>query len=373
MRSIALRHVGLLIVLTGMAVPLDAQQPAQSPAQTTSPPSEQTQRLEGEAIIALADAALAGKSSPSDFHVQWDNEFLKAQRGTFVPFTLTLDASRFSRPAVLVYVRAVRREPTAAPFRSDRPRSTRIRRDNPIDDDFAVDAIFPAELAVEPGQIARIRRGVTLVPGSYDVFVVVRERVGNGPDQPKAAVLKHPVSVPDFSAGGLTTSTVIVADRLDVLRDPVPPEELAERPYVIGQNDITPAKDRKFRKNEELIIVFLVYNPFVTAEKHFDLKVEYHFFRRGGSENRPEQGPTGESGTPPAREGERYFNHTEPQRFNPGVLGGQFDPTAGNPVMAGQGVPLSGFEHGDYRLAIRVTDLLAGTSIVRDVHFTVGS
>ena len=28
---------------------------------------------------------------------------------------------------------------------------------------------------------------------------------------------------------------------------------------------------------------------------------------------------------------------------------------------------------GEYRLAIRITDLLAGTSIMRDVHFTVGS
>lgn len=358
----------------GMALPLAAQQPAHAPAQTASPPSEQTQRLEGEAIIALADAALAGKSAPADFDMQWENEFLKAQRGTFVPFTLRIDASRFSKPAVLVYVRAVRREPTAAPFRSDRPRSTRIRRDTPAEEEFAVDAIFPAELAVEPGQVARIRRGVTLAPGGYDIFVVVRERAaGAGNGQPRAAVLKQPVSVPDFSTGGLATSTVIVAERLDVLHDPVPPEELAERPYVIGQNDITPAKDRKFRKNEELIVVFLVYNPFVTAEKQFDLKVEYHFFRRGGAETSAEKNPPGQTASPPAREGERYFNHTEPQRFNPGVLGGQFDPAAGNPVLAGQGVPLSGFEHGEYRLAIRVTDLLAGTSIVRDVHFTVGS
>jgi len=41
--------------------------------------------------------------------------------------------------------------------------------------------------------------------------------------------------------------------------------------------------------------------------------------------------------------------------------------------MAGQGVPLAGFPAGEYRLAIRITDLLAGTSIVRDVQFTVGS
>jgi hypothetical protein len=372
LRSIALWQSGLVIALMCMAVPLAAQPPAQAPA-PTAPPSEQTQRLEGEAVIAFADAALAGKPGPADFQISWENEFLKAQRGTFVPFTLTIDASRFSKPAVLVHVRAVRREPTAAPFRSDRPRSTRIRRDTPAEEDFAVDAIFPAQLALEPGQMARIRRGMTLAPASYDVFVVVRERVSANTAPPKAAVLKQAISVPDFSTGGLSTSTVIVAERLDVLREPVPPEELAERPYVIGQNDITPAKDRKFRKNEELIVVFLVYNPFVTPEKHFDLKVEYHFFRRGGPEAGADRATAGEASPPTARDGERYFNHTEPQRFNPGVLGGQFDPTAGNPVMAGQGVPLSGFEQGDYRLAIRVTDLLAGTSIVRDVHFSVGS
>ena len=76
---------------------------------------------------------------------------------------------------------------------------------------------------------------------------------------------------------------------------------------------------------------------------------------------------------PPARDGERYFNHTDPQRFNPAVMGAQFDPAGGHPVLAGQGVPLAAFEPGDYRLAITVTDLLSGTIVTRDVAFTVGS
>jgi len=333
---------------------------------------KQGHRLEGEAVLALADAALAGKSVPADFQVQWQNEFLKAQRGTFVPFTLAINAARLSRPAVLVYVRAVRQKPAEPPFRTDRPKSVRMRRDAPADEDFPVDAIFPADLALEPGQIARVSRGFTLVAGAYDVYVVVRER-SEGAAQPKAAVVKQPLVVPDYSTSALATSSVIVADRLNVLTETVPPEALAERPYVIGHNDITPAIDRKFRKNEELIVVFLVYNPFVTPDKHFDLQVEYHFFRRGES---AETGPA-PAGSPPsrpaARDGERYFNHTDPQRFTPAVLGTQFDPSVGHPVMAGQGVPLSGFAEGEYRLAIRVLDVVAGTSVIRDVFFTVGS
>ena len=39
--------------------------------------------------------------------------------------------------------------------------------------------------------------------------------------------------------------------------------------------------------------------------------------------------------------------------------------------MAGQGVPLAGFQEGEYRLAIKVTDLVSGRSISREVTFTV--
>jgi hypothetical protein len=42
-------------------------------------------------------------------------------------------------------------------------------------------------------------------------------------------------------------------------------------------------------------------------------------------------------------------------------------------VLAGQVVPLAGFEDGEYRLDVQVTDLLTGKSISRDLVFTVGS
>jgi hypothetical protein len=54
-------------------------------------------------------------------------------------------------------------------------------------------------------------------------------------------------------------------------------------------------------------------------------------------------------------------------------MGTAFDPGTGEPVMAGQVVPLAGFEVGDYRLAVQVIDLLSGKSVSRDVLFTVGS
>jgi hypothetical protein len=328
----------------------------------------QSQQLEGEAILALADAAMAGKPVPADFRVEWQNDFLKAQRGTFVPFTLTVDLSRISRPAALVYVRAVRQDAAAAPDAA----GDRRRDQKNAEPDYPVDAIFPVELRQEPGQVARIHRGFSLAPGQYDVIVVLRERMepAVSAPQPRASVLRQALTVPDYWIAELTTSTVIVADRLDVLREPPAVEDLAERPYVIGQNDVTPAADRRFRRDEELIVIFLVYNPTVTREKKYDLQVEYHFFRRAAG---PVVRDAREvrSDHPPELESERYFNHTEPQRFNTATAGALADPAAAQPVVAGQGVPLAGFEPGEYRLAIRIMDLLSGKSIVRDVLFTV--
>ena len=303
---------------------------------------EQAQREEAEVLVQLADAAMTGQPVPSDFALHWRNDFLKAQQGTFVPFVVTIDTSPAAASEALLYVRAARRGVTVP---------DRGRKDVAP---YPFDEIFPIELTGPPP--VRFTRGFAVPPGEYDVYVAVRERPSRGRDKGSrsASVLKQPLSVPDFWTGELTTSTVMLADRLTMLAEPLAPERLAERPYVIGRNDIEPALDTRFRRDQELIAVFLVYNPTVLPDRKFDVQVEYHFFLR-----KPE--------------GEAYLNRTEPQRFNPAVLGAQFDPTAGHPLMAGQAVPLAAFQDGEYRLAIRVTDLISGKSITRDVNFTVGS
>jgi hypothetical protein len=201
------------------------------------------------------------------------------------------------------------------------------------------------------------------------VVVRERERQDARGRRRAAAVLRQTLEVPDFSSGELTTSTVMLADALTVISGLPGEHELSERPYVIGNREVQPATDALFRPSEELIVVFLVYNPSVTPANHFDLEVEYHFFRknRAGEEG---PGPAAPAGVA-ALAGERYFNRTEPQRFNPAILGPTFDPAAGQPVLAGQGVPLAGFPGGEYRLSVRVTDLVGGRSLERHVTFTV--
>src|SRR5687768_3250871 len=96
-------------------------------------------RGEGEALLSLADAATAGRAS-SDFSIGWTNDFFKAQTGTFVPFTVTIDRSALTAADALMYVRATRRDAAAAPV--------------PLR--YPFDVIFPVALSAPPGQPLRI-------------------------------------------------------------------------------------------------------------------------------------------------------------------------------------------------------------------------
>jgi hypothetical protein len=187
------------------------------------------------------------------------------------------------------------------------------------------------------------------------VYFVLRERTAPQGTVPKASVLKQTINVPNFWTNELMTSSVMLADRVDTLPAPLPREQRLEHPYAIGQSDIQVAADGKFRKNGELSVIFLIYNPAVAADKTFNLQVDYAFYRK----------------TP---EGEKYFNRTDPQKLTPAMFGPQFDLAAGHQLVAGQeGVALAGFPEGDYRLEIKVMDLVSGKSITRDVAFTVTS
>ena len=351
--------------ITAIAVICGPILSAQAPDRRQLERIEQALRQEGQAVIALADAAPT-RTPPADFSLTWHNDFLKAQNGTFVPFIVTIAPRAAQASDALLYVRAAR--PAAAS-----PESREGRRRPPVSEAppvYPFEEIYPVTLSDQP---VRIARGFALPAGDYQVTVVVREREREDQRGRRrmAAVLRQPLTVPDYATGTLATSTIMLASRLTVLSGPPPAATLGDRPYVIGTREIEPASDSMFRPSEELIVVFLVYNPTVTSDRQFDLEVEYHFFRksRAGPDDQQPGVPAGLF----ARPGERYFNRTESQRFNPAILGPPFDPEAGQPVMAGQGVPLAGFPEGEYRLLIRIMDRISKRSLEREVAFTVQS
>lgn len=316
-------------------------------------------RREAEALVQLADDAAAGKTVPSEVSLTWQNDFLKAQPGTFVPFTISFRAAESAPQQALMYVR-VQRLPVPSPTRT----GSRPPRD------YAYETIFPVRMSMAAGQSVRVRRGFAVAAGRYRVIVVLKQwaegvsRPSEG--RPLTGIATQELDVPDFWTGQLTTSSVILADRLEPLLEPVPSDELDEDPYVIGLTRIHPAASRTYTRRQELIAVFLVYNLSVGADKQFDLQVDYHLYRKDPSGQ--QAGTAREGGVRP---GERYVTRTNSQRFSPSLMGPGFDPASGSPLLAGQGILLSDFEPGEYRLGITVTDLLSRRMVSRDVFFSV--
>ena len=149
-----------------------------------------------------------------------------------------------------------------------------------------------------------------------------------------------------------STSSVILAERVDQLPAPITPDAQSEHPYAFGQTEIVVSPDHKFKKAQELIVLLQLYNPMVTPEKKFNLEATYTFYRQDG-------------GT------EKRFNSTEPQIFSSETLGAGFDPSGNSSIQAGQGVPLQSFPDGSYRLEIKIADKLSSKVLTQNVNFTV--
>nr|MDQ3420418.1 hypothetical protein [Acidobacteriota bacterium] len=313
-------------------------------------------RREGEILASMAEGALAGRGDSGDLALALTNDFFKAQPGTFVPFTISFMAPELSSRAALMYVRVER------PGQGGRGRGG----EGP-----AYETIFPVRIEARPGQPVTLTRGFAVPPGRYRVAIVLREAPETSAtpmSARKAGILVVELAVPDFWTGELAVSTVMLADHVELLKEPIPPNEVDENPYVVGSHRIHRAQSPVFARNRELVAAFLIYNPAVGADKHFDVQVDYHVFRTDRGAPDPGKGSPDARGERP---GERYVTRTNPQRFNPSMMGSRFDPAAGTPILAGQGILLSGFDPGDYRLEITVTDLLSRKSLSRDVAFAV--
>ena len=133
---------------------------AQAPDRRQLERLEQTLRQEGQAVVALADAA-PDRPQPADFTLTWHNDFLKAQTGTFVPFIVTI-APRAARASdALLYVRAARPGQAAAEPRAGRRRPPAGEAAPPL---YPFEEIYPVALSDQP---VRIARGFALPAGEY--------------------------------------------------------------------------------------------------------------------------------------------------------------------------------------------------------------
>jgi hypothetical protein len=281
------------------------------------------------------------QAAQADATLVWRNDFLKAQQGAvFVPFSVTAEGGK---PGPIAgYLRVATKGASVLP---------------PGDKaSYAFEDVYFAEFRTPAvGVPPRITRAFAVPPGSYDVYFATRERPSGtaAADAPvKVTVLKQELVVPNYHADELQPSSILVADKIEQLTAPLAPDAMKERPYVLGDSEITPAADLKFKKTEELQLVFQIYGATLGADKKPDVSVDYVFFQKDAT-------------------GEKPFNRTPTQTLSDKTLPPNFDAEKGHQLMTGQGVPLQSFPEGDFRLEIKITDNKAQKSVTRDVLFTV--
>jgi hypothetical protein len=313
-------------------------------AQKVDKKVQEAEKKDEPVVVKLADQVMKGQAMPNDLDLAWAHEdFIKAQGSLgYVPFTLSVDASKVTTGMVTLYWRVINTNPASDKDKKDKKKGK-----------YDYEGISWAPVS---GQgTALISRSIAVPAGTYDVYVIAKELPNGDKKAPpaKEAVIKHTLVVPDFWNDTLNTSSVIVAQSMTPIAAPLTPEQQAEQPYVLGTLQIVPEFARSFKKSGQLSTFMLIYNPKVDeTSKKPNVTVEYNFYaKKDGAE--------------------KFFNKTKPTELNAQTLPAEFDLAAGHQLQAGQTVPLASFPEGDYRLEIKVTDHVANASVSRDVNFTV--
>lgn len=329
-----------VVVVGAVAVMLSATLVAQQPRYN----SAQSREIQG--IAKVLEGVAEGQPAPDDLSIVWMRaDLLKAtDQLQYVPFTVTIDASKLSGRDLSVYWRVVA-TPVEAAAEAQAPAKP---------GGYAYEYLTSTTLPSGTSGVVPLSRSFTVGPGSYDVYVVVKEPTSNqrNAPAPKMSVLKQDFTVPDLWTSELTTSSVIFAERVEPLPAPLTPQQQIERPYALGTRELVPSFDMSFAKSDEITMFLLVYNPSADSANKPDVTVEYNFYAKEG-------------------ESEKFFNRTNPQALNASTLDPAFNLSMGHQLPSGQTIPAAVFPPGTYRLEVKVTDKLGSQSVTRDVNFTV--
>ena len=194
-----------------------------------------------------------------------------------------------------------------------------------------------------------VSRAFTAGAGDYELYVAWAD-----PASPKAPVrvVRKSLRLPAARSAELTTSSIILAEKVSTRAAPYQPAEQASHPYSIGLMEIIPALSARYRRNDNLSTVFQVINAASTDAGMPDVAVGFRIVRVSADRE-----------TPVASLNPQYYNST--------TLPPDFSLRLGHPLFAAVTAPLASLPRGDYRLKIVVNDRLGGTSTNAETVFTV--
>ena len=355
-----------------------------------STPAAQSRRQPGRVgldeqarLHDIVEDAAVGEAVGGRAWLKWTPHFLRGADGkTYVPFTVRVHEVPGAFRAAAMYVRVAprgdegrtarradgvrnavgvapgdipvnspeRRQGLGAPTATDASLMLRSLTAKRQDSSYPFEDAYGVEAALEDG-VATIRRAFAVAPGEYDLYIALLERGGKGKQE--LALLKQPVTVPNLAQGGLRVSSLILADRIEVLPSPATSAEQPARPYALGATELVPAADDRLRRDEALHVAFLIYDAAVDEAGKPDVRVDYLLYEQTFTDRR--------------------LGATAPQLLNASTLPAGFDLRAGQQLAAMQSLPLASYKPGTYRLAIRVTDKRSGSTIEENLRFVIVS
>lgn len=117
-------------------------------------------------------------------------------------------------------------------------------------EDVVTSSYTPEALEVGMQQKSAYQKNVVLTPGNYKIDLVVRD-VNSG----KTGVIKQGFVVPKYEEGRLSTSTMILATRIEPLNG-----RLASGQFVLGSLKVIPNATGEFKQDQPLGVYMQVYN-----------------------------------------------------------------------------------------------------------------
>jgi hypothetical protein len=368
-----------LTVVSALVVSLVAGATAYGQDKKNPPKVDKAYQAEIAAATKIVDEALKGQAAPTDYRFSFTNHSMKSRDAkTYVPFLLSFEKGQTLPVPAAYYVRVVSKENLAKAQKAIADHEAAVQKAamaaklDPENTELAEaedklrGEVPKVEYAFEdfktinfanpkPDTLFMLPSAMGVAPGEYDAYILIKESqasLKNKKLPAKAGLLKVALKVPDYSKPEFGTSSIILSKLVQPLKAAPTEADLARNPYIMGGNAVMPSLDFKFSKNDELTILFYIYNAGLDQAGKPNLTVDYNFYQKTG-------------------ETEKFFNKTPTLELNAKTLPPAFDVKAGHQLNGGQGLPLASFEPGEYRAEIKILDKVTGKTKIENVRFTV--
>lgn len=195
-------------------------------------------------------------------------------------------------------------------------------------EDVVTSSYTPEALTLGMQQRSAYQKNVVLPPGIYKIDLVVRD-VNSG----KTGVIKQGFVVPTYEEGKLSTSTMILASRIEPLAGRLPSGQ-----FVLGSLKVIPNATGEFKQDQSLGIYMQVYNVAIDqATLRPSTEIEYVITQRDKEVMRIKE------------DGKNSLSTINTQQ-----------------ITLARTIPLKDFAPGHYDVQVIVKDNVAGQTVTTD-------